>query len=84
MPEAAMDEDRRTSGSQYDIRAPGQIAAMQSEPEAPGMQKPTDVQFGRRILVADTTHHLGPLPRAVGRSLAGQARPTTDRLGTSM
>ena len=53
-----MDKDCRLSGRQYDIRAPGQIAAMQSEPEALGMQKPTDVQFGRCIFVADKTHHL--------------------------
>jgi len=77
MPEAAVNEDRRVQLGQNYVRASGELAEMESEPEPALVQKTPDSQFWTGVHTAnaghkraalglrqDISHSKQPVPRA--------------------
>ena len=58
VPEAAIDEDHSSMLRQNDIRAAREIAPMQPESVASGMQATPHYKFWFRIPCTDPGHHL--------------------------
>lgn len=53
VPEAAVHEDDRTALRQDDVRATGQVAAVEGEAQSGSMQSGSDKQLGLRVLPPD-------------------------------
>lgn len=56
VPEAAVDEYRRPETGEHHIRAARQVAAVQPEAEAPGVQPAAQDQLRFRVLAANAAH----------------------------
>lgn len=57
VPEAAMDEDDRTSSRKNDVGFSWQVPAVDAKPESPAVQQASDQLLGLRVAAANPGHH---------------------------
>ena len=61
MPETAVDEDDLAPTGEDQVGRAGQVAAMQAEAVAEGVDQATDGELGAGVLAADAGHAFGAL-----------------------